>query len=233
MKALSLKSSTFSGEYLYEAELSTWVAIQSGTIRNSLKMLFATKSIRWLLFSRLSCTSNFAFSSISISCWFHWLSFFQSYKLVSSKNSIWHHRRRNRWFPFLSVNCFYFNNQNQTLGFLITYVGPLVFVLSVTILKEAFDDFKRFLRDKEANSQIYKKLMPDGNTINIPSSDIKVGDFIILEKNQRVKQIKQQMQTKPSNSFLGNEKKKKRCLVTWFFYEPLNQTEVVSSGLIN
>lgn len=37
------------------------------------------------------------------------------------------------------------------LGFLMTYLSPLVFVLSLTILKEAYDDLKRFKRDNEAN----------------------------------------------------------------------------------
>jgi len=72
------------------------------------------------------------------------------------------------------------------LGFLFTYVGPLAFVLMVTICKEAYDDFKRYIRDKEANSQRYKKLLTSGETISIPSADIKVGDFIIIEKDQRV-----------------------------------------------
>jgi phospholipid-translocating ATPase len=73
-------------------------------------------------------------------------------------------------------------------GFLITYVGPLAFVLSVTILKEAYDDFKRYRRDKEANSTLYKKLTPQGTLEPIPSSDIKVGDFIVVQKDQRVSQ---------------------------------------------
>jgi phospholipid-translocating ATPase len=58
--------------------------------------------------------------------------------------------------------------------------------LTVTLCKEAYDDFKRYLRDKEANSQRYKKLLSNSDTISIPSSDIKVGDFIIVEKDQRV-----------------------------------------------
>ncbi|KAH9515664.1 ATP synthase subunit 9 [Bulinus truncatus] len=51
--------------------------------------------------------------------------------------------------------------------------------------REALDDYRRFRRDKEANSQKYKKLTRDG-IIRIPSSDIQVGHLIILEKNQRV-----------------------------------------------
>lgn len=70
------------------------------------------------------------------------------------------------------------------VGYLFTYVAPLVFVLSVTILKEAYDDYQRYKRDKEANSQVFQKLTPSGLEY-IPSSDIKVGDMIQVETNQR------------------------------------------------
>lgn len=81
--------------------------------------------------------------------------------------------------------------------------------------KEAYDDYKRYLRDKEANSTKYLILDPsssprhshddfidnDDDTVNpdvpinpsagphtraIPSSKIRVGDLVFLEKNQRV-----------------------------------------------
>jgi phospholipid-translocating ATPase len=38
------------------------------------------------------------------------------------------------------------------IGFILTYIAPLAFVLCVTMGKEAFDDYKRNLRDREANS---------------------------------------------------------------------------------
>src|SRR5690606_36246479 len=70
------------------------------------------------------------------------------------------------------------------IGYLFTYVAPLVFVLSVTILKEAYDDFHRFKRDREVNSQLYNKLTTNGLK-PIPSHSIKVGDMIQVETNQR------------------------------------------------
>ncbi|KAL0482155.1 phospholipid-transporting ATPase IIB [Acrasis kona] len=85
---------------------------------------------------------------------------------------------------FLLVALSQFIPQLQ-VGFLFTYIAPLVFVLSVTIIKEAYDDIKRWRRDVEANSQRYKKLTPDG-LIAIPSSDIKVGDLIQISVDQRV-----------------------------------------------
>lgn len=67
----------------------------------------------------------------------------------------------------------------------ITSIAPWVFVLFLTLGKEAIDDFKRYVRDKEANSEKYKKIMRDGIHI-VPSSTLCVGDLVILEKNQRV-----------------------------------------------
>jgi phospholipid-translocating ATPase len=51
----------------------------------------------------------------------------------------------------------------------------------VTMLREAYDDFKRYLRDKELNSQLYKILTYDGIKM-VPSSHLKVSDIIIIEK---------------------------------------------------
>ncbi|KAJ1826112.1 putative aminophospholipid-translocase [Coemansia sp. RSA 2599] len=71
------------------------------------------------------------------------------------------------------------------IGFLFTYVGPLVFVLAVTMMKEWHDDHARKKRDNEANSQRYTRLTVDGPEV-IPSKKIRVGDLILIEKNQRV-----------------------------------------------
>ena len=53
------------------------------------------------------------------------------------------------------------------------------------MIREAIDDFRRFSRDKEVNSSMYKKLTNEG-VVKIPSSKIQVADIIILDKNQRV-----------------------------------------------
>ncbi|KAJ8519306.1 hypothetical protein ONZ45_g3743 [Pleurotus djamor] len=93
--------------------------------------------------------------------------------------------------------------------FIFTYIAPLAFVLFVTMGKEAYDDYKRNLRDREANSQKYlilenpdaiRSTQPSSNlaspstsslldsviTRAVPSSSIRVGDLVVLEKNQRV-----------------------------------------------
>lgn len=72
------------------------------------------------------------------------------------------------------------------IGFILTYFGPLCFVLFLTLAQEFYDDFKRYKRDIEANKQVYKKLLFSGSLINISSSLITVGDIILIEKDQRV-----------------------------------------------
>ena len=85
----------------------------------------------------------------------------------------------------------------------MTYIAPLAFVLSVTMGKEAYDDYKRYLRDREANSQKYlvldyasdsrssvsreeEYLNSSARARSVPSSSLRVGDLVRLEKNQRV-----------------------------------------------
>jgi len=46
----------------------------------------------------------------------------------------------------------------NNLGFMFTYVAPLVFVLLVTMLKEGYDDIQRMRRDKELNNTKYELL---------------------------------------------------------------------------
>ena len=48
------------------------------------------------------------------------------------------------------------------IGLIFSYVAPLVFVLTLTMLKEGYDDYKRFLSDKLANSFIYEVVTENG-----------------------------------------------------------------------
>jgi phospholipid-translocating ATPase len=58
--------------------------------------------------------------------------------------------------------------------------------------KEAYDDYQRNLRDREANSAKYLVLTPDGlsepgpHTRAVPASALRVGDLVLLEKDQRI-----------------------------------------------
>ena len=50
------------------------------------------------------------------------------------------------------------------------------------MIREAVDDIRRFWRDFEVNGQKYTKLSRDAGPVVIPSSKIRVGDLIIVEK---------------------------------------------------
>uniref|UniRef100_A0A4W6E3C7 Phospholipid-transporting ATPase n=1 Tax=Lates calcarifer TaxID=8187 RepID=A0A4W6E3C7_LATCA len=81
---------------------------------------------------------------------------------------------------FLVVACSQFV-PSLKIGYLYTYWAPLAFVLAVTMVREAVDEVRRYQRDKEMNSQLYSKLTVRGK-IQVKSSDIQVGDLIIVEK---------------------------------------------------
>lgn len=85
---------------------------------------------------------------------------------------------------FLLMACSQFISELR-VGYLYTYWAPLGFVLTVTVIREAVDDMLRYKRDKAINSQYYQKLTPTTRQV-IPSSKIKVGDLIVVYKDQRV-----------------------------------------------
>lgn len=93
------------------------------------------------------------------------------------------------------------------IGILSSYIVPLVFVLAITLGKEAHDDIARRRRDKEANSELYEVLsfasstgpprrrgkshvqegrLEDTHTVMKKSRDLKVGDILVLKRDQRV-----------------------------------------------
>ena len=71
------------------------------------------------------------------------------------------------------------------VGFLVTYVFPLCFVLSVSFIKEMFDEFNRWRRDRELNMQKYTLVTPYGKT-QIASKDLRVGHIICMHSGERV-----------------------------------------------
>uniref|UniRef100_A0A8B9KVS5 Phospholipid-transporting ATPase n=1 Tax=Astyanax mexicanus TaxID=7994 RepID=A0A8B9KVS5_ASTMX len=80
---------------------------------------------------------------------------------------------------FLLLACSQFVNELR-LGALYTYWVPLGFVLIITIVREAVEEIRCFLRDKEVNSQIYSKLSTRGELL-FTLKDSAAGVF-----NQRV-----------------------------------------------
>ncbi|KAI8617551.1 protein transporter [Chytriomyces sp. MP71] len=76
------------------------------------------------------------------------------------------------------------------IGLLFSYIAPLAFVLLVTMGKEAADDLERMRRDQEANASMYARFWRGASGAEdlerVPSRDLRVGDLILLEKDQRV-----------------------------------------------
>ena len=78
------------------------------------------------------------------------------------------------------------------IGYMSTYITPLAVVLSISIGKEAVDDLVRRRRDAEANAEPFTHLTFSDTAAEgfieaqKRSRDIKVGDVLKLEKNQRV-----------------------------------------------
>lgn len=78
------------------------------------------------------------------------------------------------------------------IGYLSSYVVPLLFVLMVTMMKEATDDIGRRRRDIEQNNELYEvlnrstasQLTQDSKFV--PSKHLRVGDLIKLQKNTRI-----------------------------------------------
>ena len=110
------------------------------------------------------------------------------------------------------------------IGYMSTYTVPLAVVLTITIGKEAVDDIARRRRDAEANDEPYtvlctqhpttkgrkglaarsaKKSFVGGLEIGKRSRDLKVGDILKLEKNQRLPADVIILQSIPNDNNIG------------------------------
>lgn len=78
------------------------------------------------------------------------------------------------------------------IGYLSSYIVPLAFVLTVTMMKEAGDDIQRRRRDKEQNHELYEVLnrsSADSLTVEtklVPAMGLRVGDLVRLHKDVRI-----------------------------------------------
>ena len=77
------------------------------------------------------------------------------------------------------------------VGFLFTYLSPLCMVVGFSMIKELYDDIKRRMQDSKTNSTLVTVLQPnqggtDALRINKKSSDLEIGDIIVLTKDSRV-----------------------------------------------
>lgn len=90
----------------------------------------------------------------------------------------------NLFFLCVSISQFF---ESLRVGFLFTFLAPLVFVLMLTMAKEAYDDFQRYQRDKIMNQKLYKKLDNKTKlTVEVKAEELQVGDIVVVHSNERV-----------------------------------------------
>ncbi len=82
----------------------------------------------------------------------------------------------NMFFLLVCISQFF---EPLRVGFLISYLAPLLFVLLITMIKEAYEDYKRGQRDKVLNEKTYKRLDCHSGIIrDVKAQDMRVGDII-------------------------------------------------------
>lgn len=110
----------------------------------------------------------------------------------NQKFTFWNFLPINLYHQFKSFINFYYLILTISQFFPVLKVGPiwtnalpLAFVVSLSIGMELFLDVRRMLRDRELNGEKYKRLTKNG-IVELPSSEIQVGHFIIVETNRRI-----------------------------------------------
>lgn len=63
---------------------------------------------------------------------------------------------------------------------------PLLIVLSITAIKDAFEDYRRYRQDKAANSRLVAIVGPDAQRCSLASGDMVVGQLFYLEPGEEV-----------------------------------------------
>jgi len=64
-----------------------------------------------------------------------------------------------------------------------TGVLPLLFVLTVSVVREGIEDFRRYRSDRSINNAMFDKLESKGKFQSIMSRDIKVGDILLVNED--------------------------------------------------
>jgi phospholipid-translocating ATPase len=68
----------------------------------------------------------------------------------------------------------------------ITTLGPLLFIFTVSALKEAVDDLGRWKADKLSNERLVTVLRAGGKPVQVQSQHVLVGDLLFLEDGQQM-----------------------------------------------
>ena len=68
----------------------------------------------------------------------------------------------------------------------MTYFGPIILVLGLSLMKELWDHINTIIKDNEYNKEEFILLEKDGSERNIQCKDIETGHLIKLSKDQRI-----------------------------------------------
>lgn len=96
------------------------------------------------------------------------------------------------WQQFQSFSSLYFfaimvaqTNSKLAISPFIASFAPWAFVLCLSLVNEGLDDYKRHQRDRESNSAPYR-VWKEKAYAAVKSSDIKVGDLVLVGKGDRI-----------------------------------------------
>ena len=94
----------------------------------------------------------------------------------------------NFFYLIMSVSQFF---DQLVVGFLFTYISPLSIVVSISMLKELYDDINRRIQDKNTNSTLitvlnYDEINNSVEKIHKKASSLLVGDILEIKKNMRI-----------------------------------------------
>lgn len=64
-----------------------------------------------------------------------------------------------------------------------TAIAPLVFVIGLSMARDAYEDYKRYKLDDETNKKVFK-VLKHGQFREVKSADIKVGDILLMSQGE-------------------------------------------------
>jgi phospholipid-translocating P-type ATPase (flippase) len=68
----------------------------------------------------------------------------------------------------------------------LTSILPLVFVVTLSMIREGIEDIRRFMADKEINARSVQRLGPDGHLETIAWKSVRAGDILYLHKGDGI-----------------------------------------------
>jgi len=113
-------------------------------------------------------------------------------RISNTKYTLWNFLPKNLWEQFRRfMNQYFLLIACLQLWSLITPVnpastwGPLIFIFAVSATKEAWDDYNRYISDKQANEKEVW-IVKNGSRKHTQAQDIRVGNIVWIRENEEV-----------------------------------------------